>query len=202
MLIEIKRHHTNDLYSEGRFYINDMLTTHTVEATDCMLPAGIYQLRIVKKSARKQYIGIFDTVSKGFNVPKSFNPETPETSETLKPTGWSIGIGLSWIGSKKNRIIAIGQPFFPGAVNRAAPIFERITDRLMKCEARGESIQLIISDDQCIPCKPIRYWTEPANHGCPPSNRRVERIDDRTYDIYDGDVFLRTVIIPEKETLA
>lgn len=181
MLIEIKRHHTNDLYSEGRFYINDMLTTHTVEATDCMLPAGIYQLRIVKKSARKQSLVIF---------------------LDDHPTDWSIGIGLSWIGSKKNRIIAIGQPFFPGAVNRAAPIFERITDRLMKCEARGESIQLIISDDQCIPCKPIRYWTEPANHGCPPSNRRVERIDDRTYDIYDGDVFLRTVIIPEKETLA
>lgn len=206
MLIEIKRHNTNVLYTEGRLYINDMRTTYTVEASECMLPAGIYRLKIVKKSARKQYIGVFETqVSNGFNVPKSFNPETSETSEatetseTLQPTGWTLGIGQSWISSKKNHIIAIGQPFFPGAVYKATPVYERIVDRLMKCEARGESIRLVITDDNCTHGLPIRHWTEPSDHGCPPSNRRVERIDDRHYDIYDGDTFVKTVVLPEKK---
>ena len=206
MLIEIKRNNTNDLYTEGRLYINDMRTTFTIEPTETMLPVGIYQVKIVKKSARKQYIGVFETqVSNGFNVPKSFNPETSETSEatetseTLQPTGWALGICLSWIGSKKQHIIGIGQPFFPGALYKATPIYERIVDRLMKCEARGEGVRLIITDDNITHGLPIRHWTEPSNHGCPPSKRRVEPIDDRHYDIYDGDMFVKTLVIPEKK---
>lgn len=181
MLIEIKRHNTNDLYTEGRLYINDMRTTYTVEASECMLPAGIYRLKIVKKSARKQSLAII-------------------CDET--PTGWTLGIGQSWISSKKNHIIAIGQPFFPGAVYKATPVYERIVDRLMKCEARGESIRLVITDDNCTHGLPIRHWTEPSDHGCPPSNRRVERIDDLHFDIYDGDTFIKQVVLPEKDSEA
>ena len=177
----------------GALSINGQHQTFTVEHTESMLPAGLYQVRIVKHSARKQSICIFS--SEG-------NNHSPLSV---------ITVCHSWIGCRDYRKrhhrppmspISIGTPLIPGAMYKGTPDYERITDRLMKCEARGESIQLIISDDQCIPCKPIRYWTEPANHGCPPSNRRVERIDDRTYDIYDGDVFLKTVIIPEKETQA
>lgn len=178
MLIEIKRNNTNDLYTEGRLHINDMRTTFTIESTETMLPVGIYQVKIVKKSARKQSLVIFNE----------------NTS-----TEWALGICLSWIGSKKQHIIGIGQPFFPGALYKATAIYERIVDRLMKCEARGEGVRLIITDDNITHGLPISHWLEPSTHGCPHSNRRVEPIDDRTYDIYDGDVFVKTIVIPEKK---
>lgn len=139
MKIKISRKRKNELYTESVLLINGLIIANTVEATVCMLPAGNYELRIVKKSQRKQAFVIF---------------------MGGKPTNWTIDIGISWIVSKKKHIIAIGQRFFPGAVNRAIPIFERITDRLMKCEARGESIQFVISEDECENTKPIKHWLE------------------------------------------
>lgn len=209
MLIEIKRKHSNDLYSEGLLCINDMRTTFTVESTKGMLPVGVYDLKIIKRSARKQYIGVFKRqVSKGFSVSKGFNPGTSETSpstdsgqaeatETLQPTGWSIGIGLSWKTSKQNHLIAIGERLIAGALYKATPIYERLIDRLMKCESRGEGIQLVISADNCVPSHIIDHWIEPNNHYCPPTTRRVERLDDCHYEIYDGEDLVRTIVLRE-----
>ena len=56
MEITIYRKRKNDLYTEGVLHINGGRQTYTVEATDVMLPEGQYIVRIVKKSARKQYI--------------------------------------------------------------------------------------------------------------------------------------------------
>ena len=178
MEITIYRKRKNDLYTEGVLHINGGRQTYTVEATDVMLPEGEYIVRIVKKSARKQYISIL--------------------KQNGYPTDWKIGIDHSFIGSKKNRIIAIGTQLIPGAIFKGAKHFERITDRLMKCMDREETITLCISEVNCLANQPISHWLEPANHGCPPSNRRVEPIDDRHYDIFDGDTFVKSIELPEK----
>lgn len=154
-----------------------MHTTHTVGSTKCMLPVGNYEVKIIKRSARKQYIAIL---------------------RNGRSTDWKIGIGLSWMGSKKNRLIAIGERLIPGSVYKAVPIYERLIDRLIKCESRGEGIQLIITDYDCIPNRIINHWIEPDNHYCPPSNRRVEQIEDRHYDIFDGDVLIKHIVLPER----
>lgn len=138
MEIALYRKRTNALYTEGELAVNDDRQTSTVEATDCMLPAGRYILRIVKKSERKQSLVIFH----------------PDGTST----GWRIGIGHSYIGSRKDHIIAIGTPLIPGAVYKASKDYERLMDRFSKCTARGEQMDFIISDRCCQPCQPIRHW--------------------------------------------
>ena len=96
MQITLYRKRTNALYTEGELEVNFDRQTYTVESTDCMLPAGRYILRIVKKSERKQSLVIF-------------HPDG-------KSTGWRIGIAHSYIGSRKDRTIAIGTPLIPGTV--------------------------------------------------------------------------------------
>lgn len=138
MIISIKRKFLNQLYTEGRLLVNDYQQTFTVEATEVMLPPGQYQVRLTKDKARRRVIGIFSP---------------------SKPTGWSIGIGHSWIGSRKHHVIAIGQPLIPGSVYKATEIYERLFDRIEKCEQRGEAITLVIDESQCIENKPIKHWT-------------------------------------------
>lgn len=139
MDIKIKRLRVNRLYTEGEMIINGMRATFTVEHTTSMLPVGTYTVRIVKRSARKQYIGIFK-------------------AEDGHYTGWKIGIGHSYLSSKSDNIICIGTPLIPGAIYKATPDYERITDRLMKCKLRNEPIELIISETNCIQNQPISHW--------------------------------------------
>lgn len=138
MQITLYRKRTNALYTEGELEVNFDRQTYTVESTDCMLPAGRYILRIVKKSERKQSLVIF-------------HPDG-------KSTGWRIGIAHSYIGSRKDRTIAIGTPLIPGAVYKAAKDYERLMDRFSKCTARGEQMDFIITDSFCKSCQPIRHW--------------------------------------------
>ena len=141
MEITIYRKRKNDLYTEGVLHINGGRQTYTVEASDVMLPEGEYIVRIVKKSARKQYISIL--------------------KQNGYPTDWKIGIDHSFIGSKKNRIIAIGTQLIPGAVYKATEIYERIIKRLEKCKARKEVINLIIDESHLVQNQPISHWTKP-----------------------------------------
>lgn len=172
MNITINRLRSNYLYTEGELRINGLRNTFSVEASEIMLPVGTYSVRIVKRSARKQSLNIFlDGVD----------------------TGWNIGLDHSWIGSKKNRIICIGTPLIPGATYKGSKDFERINDRISKCVARNEPIELTITETYCVSNNPIRYWLEPADHGCPPSKRRVEVDDDGIAYIYDGDTLVKTV---------
>ena len=181
MIIEIRRLRKNRLYTESELHINDRKTTYAVESTADMLPVGIYSLQIVKQSARKQKLCIF--------------------GDNHINLDWTIGVSLSWIGSKKNKVIAIGEPFFPGAVNKASAEFERIIDRITKGLERNEHIQFVISEDRCQPNEPIKYWLEDKMHGCPPSNRRVEVDEEGIAYVYDGDVLVKTIYPKEEKAL-
>ena len=141
MEVYIKRQTINELYSEGCIFINGEKQTYTVESTEHMLPAGKYLVKLVTKNAHKRELEIF----------------TPEG----RSLGWRIGIAHSWIGSRKERTIAIGQPLYPGAVYKATDIYERIIKRLEKCKARKEVINLIIDESHLVQNQPISHWTKP-----------------------------------------
>lgn len=150
MELKVKRQTSNHLYTEGRLLVNDLKTTHTVESTADMLPAGKYIIRLTKDKSRRRVIGIFKADDSINHKPSSIN---------LKYTGWSIGIGHSWIGSRKHQVIAIGDVLIPGAVFKASETYERLFDRIEKCEQRNEPITFVIDESQCIENNPIKHWT-------------------------------------------
>lgn len=141
MEVYIKRQTINELYTEGCIFINGEKQTHTVESTEHMLPAGEYLVKLVTKNAHKRELEIF----------------TPEG----RSVGWRIGIAHSWIGSRKERTVSIGQPLIPGVVYKATEIYERIVKRLEKCKARKEVISLIIDESHLVQNRPISHWTKP-----------------------------------------
>ena len=141
MEVFIERQTTNDLYTEGRLFINGDLQTYTTESSEIMLPAGNYRLQLITKNAHKRELVVF--------------------KDRYEPTGWRLGIAHSWIGSKKTKTIAIGQYFYPGARYKATPDYERIIKRLEKCKARKEVINLIIDGSHLVQNKPISHWTKP-----------------------------------------
>lgn len=149
MDIKIKHKTSNNLYTEGWLLINDIRTAHTVESTADMLPAGKYIIRLTKDKSRRRVIGIFKVEDSLNHKPNSIN---------LHYTGWSIGIGHSWISSRKHRVIAIGDVLIPGTVFKATETYERLFDRIEKCEDRHEPITLVIDESQCINNKPIKHW--------------------------------------------
>ena len=141
MEVYIKRQTINELYTEGCIFINGDKQTQTVESTEHMLPAGKYLVKLVTKHAHKRELEIF----------------TPEG----RSVGWRIGLSHSWIGSRKQRTISIGQPLIPGVVYKATEIYERIVKRLEKCKARKEVISLIINESHLVQNRPISHWTKP-----------------------------------------
>lgn len=182
MEIRINRLHSNDLYTEGRLYINDLRQTFTVESTEVMLPAGKYILKLNKKSARKRELVIY--------------------KQSGYATEWRIGICHSWIGSKKERIIGIGKPLIPGALYKAPDIYERIIKRLEKCEGRNEEIILVIHDNMCTLSMPIKHWLEPSDHGCPPTTLRVElHEEDLSVTIFNGNNEIRHLTVEDQKAL-
>ena len=152
MEVYINRQTTNELYTEGCIFINGEKQTHTVESTEHMLPVGKYLVKLVTKNAHKRELEIF----------------TPEG----RLVGWRIGIAHSWIGSRKQRTVSIGQPLIPGVVYKATEIYERIVKRLEKCKARKEIINLIIDESHLVQNQPISHWTKPP---CACSPKSVTR---------------------------
>ena len=133
MEIRIIRNTTNPLYTEGQIMVNDKQNACTVEHTPTMLPAGYYRVCLRKHKSKKRIIRI-------------------------AKTDWSIGTGLSWIASRKNRVIAIGQPLIPGSVYKATDIYKRLFERIEKCLKRKETVSLVVDETQCVSNKPIRHW--------------------------------------------
>ena len=155
MEITISRQSMNHLYTMGQLRINGQHQTFTVEDTQSMLPAGRYIVRIVKRSARRQTICIFSSEGDS-HAPLS-----------------AITVCHSWIGCRKYRQqrnhpslspVSIGTPLIPGAMYKGIPVYERITDRLMKCSARKELITLSVSERNCIQNRPISHWLTPVTH--------------------------------------
>lgn len=143
MNITIYRNFKNELYTEGKMHINGGFQTYTLESTVNMLPEGNYIVRIVKLSARKQYIGIFTT---------------DDTGLIQVSTGWKIGVGTSFFHCRKHRLIIIGIPLIRGAMYKSDKDYTRISERLMKCISRREPITLTITERRCRPSAPICHW--------------------------------------------
>ena len=178
MELKIFRNSSNRLYTEGYLSINDMKTTHTVESTLTMLPEGKYEVKLKGCTQHRRQIAILLPAESG-------GPNVPYTVCHFEACG-------TWISSKKNKSIRIGEPIIPGALKKGSEVFERLFDRIEKAEQRGEKITLdIITSVGIIYGEPLQYWLEPNTHGCPPSNRHVEKDFQGNVFVYDGDTLIR-----------
>jgi len=151
MELTIFRQTCNELYTMGQLAVNDKRQTQTVEATECMLPAGKYQVRLTRLKNRRKEIAIFPLQTSG----------DPPSTLNHKPTTlvWTIGLAHSWIGSKKEHCICIGEFLIPGALYKGTEPYERLYDRIEKCVQRKEPITLEITERFMQPNQPIKHWT-------------------------------------------
>ena len=177
MELKIFRNSSNRLYTEGYLSINDMKTTHTVESTLTMLPEGKYEVKLKGCTQHRRQIAILLPAESG-------GPNVPYTVCHFEACG-------TWISSKKNKSIRIGEPIIPGALRLGSEVFERLFERIEMAEKRGESTTLEIVSRNLTNTLPIQYWTEPSHHGCPSSNRRVEKDGQGNVRVYDGDHLIR-----------
>lgn len=188
MNITIYRNSSNRLYTEGRLYINDQKTTFTVENTSTILPDGKYEVKLKGSTLRRRQLAILMPSHSG-------KPSVPYTVSHFEACG-------SWISSKKNKSICIGEPLIPGALQKGSEVFERLFDRIEKAEQRGEKITLDITTSYgIIYGEPLQYWTEPSHHFCPPSNRHVEKDTQGNVRVYDGDHLIREFPAPEADVI-
>lgn len=134
MNIEIYRNRTNRLYTEGMLFVNDCFLANTVEATEIMLPAGTYRVWLGRTDTGKRQIFFGER--------------------------WRIGLCHSWIGSKRQRMIAIGQILFPGALYKGTGILGRIIDRLEYAfQEKQAEVSLTIYDCRQPPERTVyRHW--------------------------------------------
>jgi len=72
---------------------------------------------------------------------------------------WTIGLAHSWIGCKKQKCICIGQSLIPGALYKGTEPYERLYDRIEKCQDRKEQILLTITEGHMVQNQPIKHWT-------------------------------------------
>ena len=178
MEITIFRTNSNRLYTEGYMSINGAKTTSTVENTSTILPDGRYEVKLKGSTLRRRQLAILMPSHVG-------KPFVPYTVSHFEVCG-------SWISSKKNKSICIGESIIPGALKKGSEVFERLFDRIEKAEQRGEKITLdIITSVGIIYGEPLQYWLEPNTHGCPPSNRHVEKDFQGNVFVYDGDTLIR-----------
>ena len=188
MNITVFRTNSNRLYTEGYLSINDLKTTYTVENTSTMLPDGKYEVRLHGGSQRRRIIAIMA-------LPHSVKPSVPYTLGRFEACG-------TWISSKKNKSICLGEPIIPGALKKGTDHYERLFDRIEKAEKRGEKTYLdIVTGSDLKYGEPIQYWLEPATHGCPPSKVHVEKDEDGNVSIYNGDELLKFIPAEEEEAL-
>ena len=145
MEFKLIREEQNHLYTEGQLLVNGLCLTQTVEATARILPPGQYLVRLTKDKQRRRIIGIWI-----------------ERGEGMRPffTGRSIGMGHSWKNSRENRTVCIGRLLIPGAVFRARDTYERLFERIKKCQQRKEPIRLCITAHRCRPGEPLRHWEQ------------------------------------------
>lgn len=141
MLLEIKRRSSNALYTEGALFINGVINCpYTVEHTDSMLPKGAYQVKLAKDRFRRRVIGIF-----------------PLTTVSKQPL-MIIEAKYSYRCAKARKAIVVGKKLISGAVYQNQPLFNRLFDRIEKCEERKEEIVLLITEQQMRRSFPIGHW--------------------------------------------
>lgn len=139
MQIELRRLKANQLYTEGQILINDLVTIpYAVEHTFTMLPIGEYHIRLTKDKKRRRVIGIYPVKEKGLK-------------------GY-FEAGHSYFSAKKHGTIIIGELLIPGSVKKGREHYDRLFDRIEKCEQRDEPITLTITDDCCEESVPNPHW--------------------------------------------
>lgn len=185
MELKIRRTHSTRLYTEGILIINDMKTCSTVEHTLSMWPTGTYAIKLRNGVKRRRVISV--TLPKDSTIPP----------QLLYPLPYFESCG-TWISSKKHRSICIGTTIIPGALKEGSEPYNRLFDRIEKAEERGEAITLVIEDDDCTNGDPVGYWTEPSDHDCPPSKRRVEVDSQGNATIYEGNKKIKYISIEEQ----
>lgn len=141
MQIELHRLKANHLYTEGQILINDLVAIpYTVEHTFSMLPIGEYRLHLTKDKKRRRIIGIYPVKEKEH---KSY-----------------FEAGHSYLSSKEHDTIIIGEMLIPGSVWKGRAHYDRLFDRIEKCEQRKEPITFAISDENCKESKPVSIWLQ------------------------------------------
>lgn len=148
MEIIIRRTHTTRLYTLGTLIINDMKTSHTVEDTLSMLRSGTYHIRLHKSEARRRVIVIIPVIR----------------TILLAQPAHRFNAGGSYLTSRSNLGICIGEPLIPGALMKGREVYDRLFDRLEKAEARKEPISLLITDEGMTHGAPIKHWLESPKH--------------------------------------
>lgn len=150
MQIELRRLKANQLYTEGQILINDLVTIpYAVEHTFTMLPIGEYHIRLTKDKKRRRVIGIYPTKVEG----KSINHKP----SSINLRGY-FEAGHSYHSAKKHGTIIIGELLIPGSVKKGREHYDRLFDRIEKCEQRDEPITLTITDDCCEESVPNTHW--------------------------------------------
>lgn len=152
MQIELRRLKANHLYTEGQILINDLPTIpYAVEHTFTMLPIGQYHIRLTKDKKRRRVIGIF--------------PVTPHKGgrACAEPVERRGGLhyfeaGHTYLSAKYHGTIVIGELLIPGSVKKGREHYDRLFDRIEKCQQRNEPITLTITDDCCEESKPAVHW--------------------------------------------
>lgn len=212
MELKLNRTITTRLYTLGELSINGLKTTYTVEDTLTMLEGGIYKVRLRKGKSRRRVIAIIPgSPHKGGEQGKRMlitSDRSEGSHNSYGDGGPKAGGGLhhfeangSYISSRKNLSVCIGEWLIPGSLKKGMEVYNRIFDRLEKAEGRNEPILLIITDDHVESAEPIPYWDQPSDHGCPPTKKRVELNEDDSVDIYDGNVHIRHLTVEEQRKL-
>lgn len=124
MILILKRSFSSTQVTGGMLSIKDSRVACTSEHTATMLKKGCYKIRIIKQSA-------------------PWNRLMPQISICGTPTSrrglirWGNGVCTLTDGS-----IIVGQRTSRDLVIHSRLIFQRLYDRLLKCQKRGEPIYL------------------------------------------------------------
>lgn len=180
MTINLHRLFTNSLFTGGLQKINGEYVADILELTPSMIPTGIYKATLLNiKGLRHRQIAI---------VADNYNPSDPNPFVFA-----TIISGNSYRSAHGKSDIVLGKQQFPGTVILSSNIYERIFERIEKCVARGETIQLYITDHMMKQTDVPKFWLEDPKHGCPSSNRHVEVDDEGNVSVFDGETLIKVI---------
>lgn len=178
MKIENIRKQKNAEYTTGISKFNGEYVADILEYTPTMIPTGIYKVKLLNiKGLRHRQIAI---------VADDYNP-----SDTKPSVFATIISGNSYRSTHGKSDIVLGKQQFPGTVIFSSKIYERIFERIEKCVARGESIQLCITDNMMRESEIPPYWLADPMHGCGPTTIHCESNTNGDVLVYDGETSSR-----------
>lgn len=147
MEITRKRIETNRAYTAGILSVNGKtVAPYTLEYTQCMIPAGTYQVTIVSyPNMGHRRLAI---------VPEDYDPEDlhPRVIATIRS-------GNSYRNVMYTPHMVLGERLISGAVINSLKLYIRLFERIEKCVIRGERITLKVTDDGMRESRVARHWT-------------------------------------------